>query len=151
MTELTEQKRMQIETELDSREALPGKWSLLSEFHCVPVDMTEEEKRSFLEKIGSNIPGCTLAQVEDRIFGGFQCGDRANRRHVLFNTGAYSYTCPPQDNATEEERASSWEEYITFNLEDEKCFAVLGDGPFTEDIPEALREKIKKALGSGSS
>jgi len=82
-------------TDPDDRTCYAGTWSLLAQWACVPVDLTEEEEQQFLEdaraSMGSDFAACPLEYVRDRMFGGFLCPDNPNRRHVCYSTGSYSF------------------------------------------------------------
>lgn len=112
-------------------------WSLLLEWWCVPVGASEDDVldaigNEFSWSDGSRVPNILL---RDRLYGGFRC-ECAERRHVAFNTGAYTYTNPHLNTPqTVDERLEDWRKLMAENTADENRY--IGGGPFCEDAPEA--------------
>jgi len=124
------------------RESICASWALFSEWWCVPVDQTEEEKQEMLIKLRTNLSStfakCPLEYIEDRLFGGIACNDDPNRRHVNFYTGGYSHMAAEEGRYRPLDRAGSydrWQEILKGNAE-----YLLGDGPFTKDFPKDFGE-----------
>jgi hypothetical protein len=112
-------------------------FSLLSEWWCVPADMTEPEQDAFLRELARQvmtpnvIPICL---VRDRLFGGFRCAE-SGRIHVGFLTGCYTYTNPELNEPMGEAyRAEKWAELLAENTGDHRWMGHVG--PFTQGAPE---------------
>ena len=119
------------------REPVPAGWALLSEWWCVPVDMTADERAIFLLRLrtnmGADFAACPLDRIADRLYGGFHCAE-GDRRHVCFDTGAYSYIAAGDGHyspETPEDRAAKWHELRGQNAGQ----TFYCDGPFSEDAP----------------
>jgi hypothetical protein len=127
------------EVDLSSREAYCAGWGLFGEWWCVPVDMTESEKRAFLQRLrdnmGSDFCRCPLEYIEDRLFGGFECADCEDRRHVHFATGHYSFLAAEQGRYWPLPWSDTRE--VWHKLFEKNEGHIKGDGPFTNDWQRA--------------
>lgn len=113
-----------------------GRWSLLVIMYCVPLDLTEDE---ILDQLSDSIeaPVSERALIRDRFYGGFKC-EFADRRHVFFNAGQYTFLNPGANTPLDaDDRAGFWKQLV-----DENRDTYLGDGPFTQDAPKVEPDAI---------
>jgi len=106
-------------------------WSLLCEWWCVPVDATTAEVIAAIRE-HTELPVPSYL-IEDRLYGGFAC-ENPEKRHVLLNTGQYTYLHPennmPLDAAA---REGCWHEVMAKSAARGRF---IGGGPFTDDAPK---------------
>jgi len=125
------------------------RWSLLADWWCVPLDISVGETEDFIstirEQMGGDFSRCPDEQIVDRLFGGFACVD-ADKRHVCFSTGDYSYLSaadgyfPPHDS-----RCATWAKLVDASRD-----TWVGDGPFANDVPEAIAKATIRKAEEGS-
>lgn len=109
---------------------LVARWGLLGVWFCVDRD---EDRERIIDEVRTHFPAVARCLIPDRLFGGFPCGDDPDRRHILWDAGAYTYTTPEANRPlTEAERRERWGKL--FNPpEGDNGF--IGGGPFTDDVP----------------
>lgn len=104
-------------------------FGLLNEWYCVSKDASEDSVAKSIRLAAP--PGIPLDLVKDRLFGGFKC-DKADRRHVNFECGHYTYTQPEANTPMcVDERHTIWKRLL--DPHDENNF--IGGGPFCADAP----------------
>lgn len=116
-----------------------AKWGLFGEWWCVARFLTAEEEAAMCAKIredtlGDDFAHCPEGFIRDRLYGGFACGDGEERRHVFFDTAAYSFTSAIEGRYqayTSGRRRERWRQLLERNPPEQ----FLGDGPFMEDMP----------------
>jgi hypothetical protein len=123
---------------IEHRKPIRTSWALLGQWWCIPIDITDEEKQKFLDllrdDLGEDFEACPLEYIEDRLYGGIECGEDENRRHVYFAVGQYSFLSAREGRywkLDDEDRSFTWANVIENNQE-----YLVGDGPFTHDMPE---------------
>jgi len=108
-------------------------WSLLSEWWCAPVDADPVEIAQLIIKETQPPTLGLIDLVTDRLYGGFGCALSPNCRHIMFNTGAYTYLKPERNTAlAPEERAETWRTIIEASKGKGRF---IGGGPFCDDAP----------------
>lgn len=119
---------------LESGKIYPVSMALLGAWFCIEITMSEQSIADFLwDKIKYDnnileIPTENKALFKDRLFGGFRCADDANRRHIYFALGYYTFLGGEQSPMSKKDRGSVFKELIEHNKS-----TWLGDGPFTND------------------
>ena len=128
--------------DLTNRKIYPSSWSLLSQWFCIPVDATPAEISEAIQmskgSLGTWFENCPDEYITDRFYGGFPCED-PNRRHILFDTGAYSYIAAGEGQFwanTPEDRQEKWEELLA-----EFSEKWTRTGPWTDDAPTKERNQ----------
>jgi hypothetical protein len=124
-------------------------WALLGEWWCVPIDMNSQETYVMVNKIrdrlGSSFENCPSLYLEERLFGGFECAEDKERRHVYFSTGSFSFLVAERDEfwpLSPGDRRDVWRDLFKGNKPEHR----LGDGPFTHDYPKIELEETDASV-----
>lgn len=89
--------KMMSKTKLETNEIYSMSAGPFGGWLCISEEMTENEALDYLwDKIKNGptileIPTDDKELFRDRLFGGFQCADDSNRRHVYFALSHYTF------------------------------------------------------------
>lgn len=118
---MSEKKLNKSKVELDKNEIYPAGIGVLGGWFCVHEDMSEDEALDWLwNKIKAGgtileIPTEDKELFRDRLFGGWQCGDDPNRRHIYFAQAHYTFLGGTQTPLSDTDRKKMFQELYEKN------------------------------------